>query len=65
MEERERADRREAPASDRSLEYEEEAWLYLAGKPWMVTPQPLFATKDMIMEEAEPEEVWVVVPCTE
>lgn len=36
-----------------SQEHEEDAWLYLAGKEWTVTPSLLFAVKDMLHEPAE------------
>jgi len=29
---------------------EETAWLLLAGKPWVVTPELLYAVKDMLSE---------------
>ena len=34
-----------------AMEREEEAWLYLSGKPWPVTPELLFAVKDALDDD--------------
>lgn len=34
------------------LNYEDAAWLWLESKPWAVTPELLFASKQVLKEEA-------------